>query len=225
MIASLRVTHRRARASNCPTVAISQHGPDENVPFDPRWVKPVRGVGLSVGARAFSAGSIDSHRSTCNAQAMEHRELIESTIALSKKGVQLADGGPFGALVARAGEVIAEGWNRVLSSHDPTAHAEIVVIRAATKALGSFSLSGCVLYSSCEPCPMCLAATYWARIDHVYYANTRADAAAIGFDDQFFYDELMRPASDRSLPTTRLEVAGAVLPMSEWRQDPNKTCY
>lgn len=156
---------------------------------------------------------------------MEHRELIESTIALSKKGVQLADGGPFGALVARAGEVIAEGWNRVLSSHDPTAHAEIVAIRAATKALGSFSLSGCVLYSSCEPCPMCLAATYWARIDHVYYANTRADAAAIGFDDQFFYDELMRPASDRSLPTTRLEVAGAVLPMSEWQQDPNKTCY
>lgn len=156
---------------------------------------------------------------------MEHRELMEQAIALSQEGMRLGDGGPFGAVVARRGEVIAEGWNRVLSSHDPTAHAEVVAIRAAAKSLGSFSLDGCVLYSSCEPCPMCLAATYWARIEHVYFANTRADAAAIGFDDQFFYDELSRPVSDRSLPMTHMEVAGAALPMQAWREDTKKITY
>ena len=128
-------------------------------------------------------------------------------------------------MVARRGEVIAEGWHCVLSSHDPTAHAEIVAIRAAATALDSFSLKGCVLYSSCEPCPMCLAATYWARIDHIYYANTRADAAAIGFDDQFFYDEVSRLPAERTLPTTRLDVEGASLPMRAWRDDPGKTSY
>ncbi|MBW1883737.1 MAG: nucleoside deaminase [Deltaproteobacteria bacterium] len=156
---------------------------------------------------------------------MEHRDLIARAIALSAEGVDRVDGGPFGALVARGGEVVAEGWNRVPSSHDPTAHAEIVAIRAAAQSLVSFSLEGCVLYCSCEPCPMCLAASYWARIDHVYYANTRSDAAAIGFDDQFFYDELARPISERSLPLTRLEVDRSLVPMSEWNEDPEKVRY
>ncbi len=156
---------------------------------------------------------------------MEHRELIARTIALSEEGIRRADGGPFGALVARGGEVVAEGWNCVPSSHDPTAHAEIVALRAAAKSLASFSLQGCVLYSSCEPCPMCLAASYWARIEHIYYANTRADAAAIGFDDQFFYDELLRPIGERSLPLTRLEVARAAAPMREWEEGSQKIPY
>lgn len=146
-------------------------------------------------------------------------------VALSEEGIGRADGGPFGALVARGGVVVAEGWNRVPASHDPTAHAEIVAIRAAAESLGSFSLAGCVLYSSCEPCPMCLAASYWARIDHIYYANTRSDAAAIGFDDQFFYDELARPISQRRLPLTRLEVDRAALPMHNWNEDPEKIRY
>jgi tRNA(Arg) A34 adenosine deaminase TadA len=168
---------------------------------------------------------IDSSRPSCNDQAMEHRELIELAIALSQKGVDAADGGPFGAVVAREGEVISEGWNHVLSGHDPTAHAEIVAIRAAARTLGSFSLAGCVLYSSCEPCPMCLGATYWARIDHIYYANTRADAAAIGFDDQLIYDELSLPTADRSLPATHLQVASAELPMRAWSADAKKISY
>ncbi len=162
---------------------------------------------------------------SCKASAMEHRDLIARAIALSEAGISRADGGPFGALVARSGEVVAEGWNCVPSSHDPTAHAEIVAIRAAAQALGSFSLEGCVLYCSCEPCPMCLAASYWARIDHVYYANTRSDAAAIGFDDQFFYDELARPIPERSLPLTRLAVDRSRVPMREWNDDPEKVRY
>jgi guanine deaminase len=156
---------------------------------------------------------------------MEHRELIARAIALSEEGMSRAEGGPFGALVARDGEVLAEGWNRVPASNDPTAHAEIVAIRAAAKSLGTFSLAGCVLYSSCEPCPMCLAASYWARVDHVYYANTRSDAAEIGFDDQFFYDELSLPGSERSLPLTRVMVDGAATPMRNWSDDPGNVRY
>lgn len=174
---------------------------------------------------AKSGGSIDSRGSTCNAHAMEHRALIERAVALSKAGMDRGDGGPFGAVVARQGEVIAESWNRVLSNCDPTAHAEIEALRAAAKYLDSFSLQGCVLYSSCEPCPMCLAAACWARIEHVYFANTRADAAAIGFDDQFFYDELSKPARERSLPTTRLDVPDAGLAMRAWHEDASKICY
>jgi len=151
--------------------------------------------------------------------------LIARAIALSEEGVGRAEGGPFGAVIARDGEVVAEGWNRVLASRDPTAHAEIVAIRAAARSLDSFSLAGCVLYTSCEPCPMCLAASYWARIDHVYFANSRSDAAAIGFDDQFFYDELARPTSQRSLPLTRLEVDGAGAIMRQWSDDSEKLRY
>ena len=156
---------------------------------------------------------------------MEHRELIARAIALSEEAVGRAEGGPFGALVARDGEVVAEGWNRVLASRDPTAHAEIVAIRGAARSLDSFSLAGCVLYTSCEPCPMCLAACYWARIDRVYYANSRSDAAAIGFDDQLFYDELTRPISQRSLPLTRLEVDRAAVAMQQWSDDHEKVRY
>lgn len=108
-------------------------------------------------------------------------------------------GGPFGALVVRGGEVVASGTNQVTSANDPTAHAEIVAIRAACAKLGTFSLAGCEVYASCEPCPMCLAALYWARVDRVVHACTRTDAARAGFDDQFLYDELERPPARRKL--------------------------
>jgi len=113
-------------------------------------------------------------------------------------------GGPFGAVVVRAGEVVASGANRVVSTGDPTAHAEIVTIRRACKHLGSFQLFGCELYSSCEPCPMCLGAAYWARVDRIWFAATREDAAEAGFDDAFLYDEFAMPLSERRIPTENL---------------------
>ena len=106
------------------------------------------------------------------------------------------EGGPFGAVIARGGAVLAEGWNQVTSTDDPTAHAEVVAIRRACTAVQSFSLAGATLYASCEPCPMCLAAARWARVARIVYANTRADAAAIGFNDAFIYDEIAKPPSE-----------------------------
>ena len=161
----------------------------------------------------------------CEAKWMDHRELLERAIALSSQGIREGAGGPFGAVVARAGEIVGEGWNRVTSSFDPTAHAEIVAIRTAARALGRFSLEGCVLYSSCEPCPMCLAATYWSRIEQVYFANTRNDAAAIGFDDRLFHEEFQRPAEERSLSLSRIELEGALEPMRCWQEDPKRRQY
>ncbi len=156
---------------------------------------------------------------------MDHRELMERAIDLSEEAVELGRGGPFGALIARAGEIVSEGYNRVPSSNDPTAHAEIVAIRGAAAALDRFDLSGCILYTSCEPCPMCLAASYWARLDHIYFANSRSDAAAIGFDDEFFYRELMRTGAERSLPTSRLSHPRAGLALRNWLESDDKTPY
>ncbi len=151
--------------------------------------------------------------------------LMQRAIDLSEEGRQRREGGPFGAVVVRAGQVVGEGWNQVTSSNDPTAHAEIVAIRDAAQRLESFDLAGCVIYSSCEPCPMCLAACYWARVDHLYYANTRDDAAEIGFDDRLIYDELPLARSERSLPMTRLELPDAIRPFQRWAADDDKTPY
>src|SRR5665213_3187669 len=117
----------------------------------------------------------------------QQKTFMRRAIDLSRQKMNENCGGPFGALIVKDGKIIAEGWNQVTSSHDPTAHAEIVAIRAACKTLDNFSLKGCEIYTSCEPCPMCMAAIYWAHLDQVYYANTRQDAAAIGFDDDFLY--------------------------------------
>jgi guanine deaminase len=125
-------------------------------------------------------------------------DLMRRAIALSRQGMEGGAGGPFGAVVALDGKVIAEGWNQVTSANDPTAHAEIVAIRRACAALGRFELRGAVLYTSCEPCPMCLAAAWWARVDAVVFGNAREDAAAIGFDDQVLYDEVVE--APRSAP-------------------------
>ena len=121
--------------------------------------------------------------------------------------------------------MIAEGWNQVTSSNDPTAHAEVTAIRRACQELGTFDLRGCEIYTSCEPCPMCLAAIYWARLDRIYYGNTRQDAAAIGFDDEFLYQELPKPIDARSIPTTQLDAARAKAAFDEWERKDDKIRY
>lgn len=131
-------------------------------------------------------------------------QLLRRTIELAGERMRGGHGGPFGALVARGDEVISEGWNRVTSTNDPTAHAEIVALRRAGEKLGRFHLQGCVLYSSCEPCPMCLAAAYWAKVDAIFFAATRADAAQAGFVDEYLYEEVCKPIEARALPMEHL---------------------
>lgn len=150
---------------------------------------------------------------------------MRRAIELSRKHWAAGEGGPFGAVVVKDGSVIGEGWNQVVGSNDPTAHAEIVAIRAACRHLRAFSLAGAELYTSCEPCPMCLAATLWARIDRVYYGNTRDDAAEIGFDDEYFYREVMLPLGERQLPAVRLLADEARAVFNEWAAKPDKLTY
>lgn len=124
---------------------------------------------------------------------------MRQAISLAGQGMQRGDGGPFGAVIVRDDQVVGTGWNRVLKTNDPTAHAEIVAIRSASGALGNYWLEGCRIYVNCEPCPMCLAAIYWARIERVFYAATRADAAAIDFDDAHIYEQVARPPESRDI--------------------------
>lgn len=159
------------------------------------------------------------------AQGADDRRLMAEAIALSVEGMRKGRGGPFGALVARDGKVVGRGCNEVLAGADPTAHAEITAIRAACRALGTFHLEGCILVTTCEPCPMCLGAAYWARIDRIVYANGRRDAAAIGFSDDFIYREFDRPPGRRSLPMTRAMRKEAMAAFREWRGKSHKTAY
>jgi tRNA(Arg) A34 adenosine deaminase TadA len=150
---------------------------------------------------------------------------MRHAIALSRRGVEAGAGGPFGAVVVQDGAVVAEGWNQVTSTNDPTAHAEMVAIRRACTALGRFDLRGAVLYTSCEPCPMCLSAAYWARLDAVVYANARSEAAAIGFDDEWLYQEVPKPIEARTLPMRRLLAAEALEVFEAWAAKPDKVPY
>ena len=134
----------------------------------------------------------------------QHETFMRMAIKLSKQNVLQSLGGPFGAVIVKDGKVIAKSANKVISSNDPTAHAEVATIRLACKKLKTFDLSGCIVYTSCEPCPMCLGALYWARVDAIYYGNTKADAAAINFDDQFIYKELEKTLDQRKLPIKQL---------------------
>lgn len=145
-----------------------------------------------------------------------HRIWLERAVGLSAEGARIGAGGPFGCVVVREATVVGEGFNRVLADNDPTAHAEVVAIRRACAALGSHQLTGCVIYASCEPCPMCLGAIYWARPAAVYYANSHRDAAAIGFDDAFIYRQIQRNPEDRSIPFIRLDVPTAGQPFADW---------
>lgn len=150
---------------------------------------------------------------------------LREAIRLSRARMRQGRGGPFGAVVVRDGAIVARGWNAVTSSLDPTAHAEIVAIRRACRRVGSFSLAGCVLYSSCEPCPMCLAAAYWARVERLVYAATRVDAARAGFDDAAIYREVPLAPEARSLPTDQLLRSEAVAVLEEWLAKPDRVTY
>lgn len=152
-------------------------------------------------------------------------EFMRAAIAESLAGMRSGDGGPFGAVVVKDGKIIARGHNRVLRTNDPTAHAEVTVIREACQTLNSFQLNGCELYTSCEPCPMCLGAIYWARLDRIYFGNTKVDAAEIGFDDQFIYQELEVPLGDRQLPMVPLLREEALEAFQEWDSKAEKTRY
>lgn len=155
---------------------------------------------------------------------MTDKELMRRAIALSIDSVKNG-GGPFGAVIARDGEVIAEGSNSVTIDNDPTAHAEINTIRKACKKLGTFDLTGCVIYTSCEPCPMCLGAIYWAHLDKIYFANNREDAAAIDFDDDFIYKEIALPMYRRQKPSEILLRDEAIKAFQLWQQKVDKTEY
>lgn len=155
---------------------------------------------------------------------MTKEELMRRAIALSITSVQNG-GGPFGAVIARNGEIIAEGSNRVTLDNDPTAHAEVSTIRQACKKLGTFDLAGCEIYTSCEPCPMCLGAIYWAHLDKIYYANDRKDAAAIGFDDDFIYKEIALSPYRRQKPSEILLRDEAIKAFQLWQQKTDKTEY
>lgn len=150
---------------------------------------------------------------------------MRRAIALALENVRSGRGGPFGAVIVKDGRIIAEGTNRVTSTNDPTAHAEVVGIREACRALGDFQLVACDLYTTCEPCPMCLGAIYWARPARVFYAGTAADAAAAGFDDAFIYDELKRPSAARRVAMTQLLRDESLVIFSAWKQQENKTPY
>jgi len=155
---------------------------------------------------------------------MTNKELMRRAIELSKQSVRNG-GGPFGAVIARNGEIVAEGSNCVTIDCDPTAHAEVSTIRKACKALGTFDLSGCEIFTSCEPCPMCFGAIYWAHLDKVYMGNDRKDAAKIGFDDDFIYQEIALDAKDRKKPSEVLLRDEALVAFKMWDEKVDKTEY
>lgn len=145
-------------------------------------------------------------------------------LALARRNAETAEGGPFGALVVHEGKIVGEGQNRVTATNDPTAHAEVVALREAGKTLNRFDLSGCVIYTSCEPCPMCLAAAYWARVDRVVFSATQDEAAAAGFDDAFLYDEFTKDMGDRKLECVQLKTDDED-PFAVWLANPNRIPY
>jgi len=150
---------------------------------------------------------------------------LKRAIELAQENVKKGRGGPFGAVIVKDGKIIAEGTNLVTSSNDPTAHAEIVAIRNACKELGTFQLTDCEIYSSCEPCPMCLGAIYWARPKRLIFAATRQEAAQAGFDDEFIYQEVSKSIEQRHLPTQQLPIEERMKPFDEWNNTNNKIPY
>lgn len=148
------------------------------------------------------------------------KEAIKLSLENIKKG-----GGPFGAVIVKDGEIIATGANHVTRQNDPTAHAEVLAIREAAKKLETFDLSGCAIYSSCEPCPMCLGAIYWAHIDAIYYGNTKQDAKQIGFDDSFIYNEIEKPIEQRKIKTSQLFPEEAIKAFIDWQDKEDKIQY
>lgn len=157
--------------------------------------------------------------------AQVHETFLRRAVELSRRSLETGEGGPFGAVLVRDGKVLAEGWNRVIAAHDPTAHAEVLVIRQACQANSTFCLPGSTLYASCEPCPMCLSAAYWAGVERIYYANTREEAAAIGFCDADLYREITLPGEQRRVPARHIALDGAFEPMELWAALPGRVLY
>ena len=155
----------------------------------------------------------------------EKENFMRRAVELSQWGMEHGFGGPFGAVIVKDGKIIGEGFNRVTSSKDPTAHAEIVAIRNASKNLRNFDLSGATIFTSCEPCPMCLAAIYWANIDEIYYANTKNDADSIGFRDDFIYDEFSKPIDKRNKKSHQILRSEALVVFQKWIEKTNKIKY
>jgi guanine deaminase len=156
---------------------------------------------------------------------MDHEKFMRMAIELSENSVIQGQGGPFGAVIVKDGELVAGSANMVVPNNDPTAHAEVSAIRLACQKLGTFDLSGCEIYTSCEPCPMCLGAIYWARLDKIYYANTKIDAADIGFDDKFIYDELELAMAERKLPIIQMMRNEALNAFRLWSEHEGRTDY
>jgi tRNA(Arg) A34 adenosine deaminase TadA len=155
----------------------------------------------------------------------QDRKFMSRAIELARTGVDANDGGPFGCVVVCNGEIVGEGNNRVTSLNDPTAHAEVNAIRDACKRLGTFQLEGCTIYTSCEPCPMCLGAIYWARPARVFYACDRFDAAGVGFDDDFIYEELEKDSAERKMAVTQFMRDEAMEVFRRWADKPDKVEY
>ena len=158
-------------------------------------------------------------------EKVEKKAFMAKAIELAEENVKNLSGGPFGAVVVKDGKIVGKGSNKVTVHNDPTAHAEIVAIRDAAKNLGTFDLSGCEIYSSCEPCPMCLGAIYWARFDKLYYAATKDDAAKANFDDSFIYKEFALPKEERSILSVQMMRENAVKVFEEWNRTENKIPY
>jgi guanine deaminase len=154
-----------------------------------------------------------------------HEEFLQQTIALAVDNVRSGEGGPYGAIIVKDNQLIAASGNKVTRTLDPTAHAEIAAIRLACLKLNDFQLHDCILYTSCEPCPMCLGAIYWARLAKVYFACSRFDAAAANFDDSFIYDEILVPPSERSIAMLHLNLTNALQPFEIWTEKPDKAVY
>lgn len=155
----------------------------------------------------------------------QDRQFMQRAIRLAQNGIDENAGGPFGAVVVKDGEIIGEGWNQVTSTNDPTAHAEVTAIRQACEKLGSFQLEDCTIYTSCEPCPMCLGAIYWARPKKMFYACTREDAAKIGFDDQFIYDEIAGEINNRKIQAVNFMREEALEVFNNWEEKADKIEY
>jgi tRNA(Arg) A34 adenosine deaminase TadA len=154
-----------------------------------------------------------------------NEDFMREAIRISVEQMRAGQGGPFGAVIVREGRIIARGWNRVTTSQDPTAHAEVTAIREACRVVNDFRLEGCELYASCEPCPMCLGAIYWSRLERLFFAATRRDAADAGFDDEFIYRELPLEPAGRRLPTVQLMRESALGAFAEWKVKADRVRY
>lgn len=154
-----------------------------------------------------------------------HEEFLQQAIALASDNVRSGEGGPYGAIIVKDNQLIAASGNKVTQTLDPTAHAEVAAIRLACQKLNDFQLHDCILYTNCEPCPMCFGAIYWARLAKVYFACSRYDAAAANFDDSFIYDEILVPSSERSIAMLHLNLPNARQPFEIWAEKPDKTVY